>query len=197
MFADRHHGSGFAVFPIALDAFPERVKVAVAAFDLSMTVLIDESNQFGRMYGFNVVPAAFLVSASGAVAYEYKPKFDPLIDFGQTDAELLADVERLISTVTSGAIGNLRPIAPGAAAGLASFQRGVELHRAGRVSEAIKAWREAATLEPDNMVWRNHLWRALYPERFEIGDIDLPWQNEQLVREAELGIEAANPIAEP
>ena len=57
--------------------------------------------------------------------------------------------------------------------------------------ESIKAGREAAIRKPRNLVWRNQLWRALYPYRFELENVGLQGQKEQLVREAVLGI---NPL---
>jgi hypothetical protein len=38
----------------------------------------------------------------------------------------------------------------------------------------------------------NHLWRALNADRFDLGNLDLLWQEQQLAREDEFGILAAN-----
>jgi hypothetical protein len=194
-FADRHKLAGLAVYPVALDAIVDRVKAAVESLALTISVIVDPTDRFGRLYGFDYVPAGFLIDGSGRLVYEYRPPLDPLIDFAQGDAQVLADLEQLVGQGTAPPVSvDITTPAEHTTPGLSEFVKGVELLRKGRRVEALKSWRTAAALEPDNLVWRNHLWRALNPDRFDLGNLDLVWQEQQLAREEEFGIVAANPM---
>ncbi len=48
--------------------------------------------------------------------------------------------------------------------------------------EAIKEWKAALRLDPENFVIRKQIWVALYPEKFH-PTIDFEWQKGQLERE--------------
>ena len=61
------------------------------------------------------------------------------------------------------------------------FQEGNTHYRNNEVEKALAKWKEARTLEPDNMVVRKQIWAVEHPEKFyDSADIDTAWQKEQL-----------------
>jgi hypothetical protein len=91
--ADRHKPAGLAVYAVALDEIVDRVNAAVESLALTIPVIVDPTDRFGGLYGLDTVPVGFLIDGSGRLVYEYRPPLDPLIDFGQDDAQVLADLE--------------------------------------------------------------------------------------------------------
>ena len=64
----------------------------------------------------------------------------------------------------------------------ATFRKGLELYRSGRIEEALTHWRQGLKLNPDNYLIRKQIWAVENPERFYEGDIDYDWQREQTAK---------------
>lgn len=60
------------------------------------------------------------------------------------------------------------------------FRDAVAAVRLGERERAVGLLKQAYPLEPDNMIIRKQLWAIEHPERFYAGDVDYPWQREQL-----------------
>lgn len=57
-----------------------------------------------------------------------------------------------------------------------------QLSAQGKTPEAVRLWRKALHLDPDNLVIRKQIWEAEYPEKFH-PVIDFDWQKVQLQQE--------------
>ena len=62
------------------------------------------------------------------------------------------------------------------------FAEGVGSLAGGDTTAALKTWRRALALDPDNFLIRSQIWSVENPERFW-PSVDRAWQEAQLVRE--------------
>jgi hypothetical protein len=67
-------------------------------------------------------------------------------------------------------------------AALERFVEGVAAHAGGDVAGALRLWREALEIDPDNFLVRSQIWALEHPERFW-PVVDREWQEQQLIRE--------------
>jgi len=65
---------------------------------------------------------------------------------------------------------------------LALFASGVDLHQRGDIVGALKSWRAALEIDPDNFLIRSQVWVVEHPEHF-YPTVDRAWQERQLMRE--------------
>ena len=141
--------------------------------NVSFPVLIDSVSTLGEALGFRVVPSGFFVDADGLVRYRH------LDDFGVADPRVRWNLDRFradepTESPDSGVVMKTEA--------LELFAAGVSLHSAGRPDEAIRRWRSALELDPDNFIIRSQIWVAEHPERF-YPTVDREWQELQLLKE--------------
>jgi hypothetical protein len=67
-------------------------------------------------------------------------------------------------------------------AALDRFAAGVAAHADGDDAEALRLWREALEIDPENFLVRSQIWALEHPERFW-PVVDREWQEQQLMRE--------------
>ncbi len=154
-------------------------------------VLVDSGMQLPAQYGLRAIPSAIVIDPDGVVRLKVAQGFQ--IGRPESVVQLEAALDGRVPparAVGSGAKGSLSEQAR------RLFAEGAGLYARGARAQAAATWRRAAALQPDSLIMRKQLWRALHPERFS-PQLDLEWQRAQLVRESEEGIEAANPLPAP
>jgi hypothetical protein len=151
----------------------ERVRPIVEESDIRFPVLVDRSSELGRLLEFRIVPSGFFVDAEGTIRYRHTDDFDV------ADPRVRWNLDRFLAGEATEPPGEDRRMDPGA---LGRFADGVAAFTAGRQEEALRIWREALALDPDNFVIRSQIWAAEHPEHFW-PVVDREWQELQLVKE--------------
>jgi hypothetical protein len=169
----RERDGEFVLLGVAEDAQSWRVAAAVEERGATFPVLIDGASALARTLGFRLVPAGIFVDASGTVRYRNADDFDV------ADPRVRASLERFLAGEPVEAPEQEEPMSPEA---LERFAEGVARHEAGSPSEALRIWREALALDPDNFLIRSQIWVAEHPERFYPA-VDRRWQELQLLKE--------------
>jgi len=136
-------------------------------------VLIDAASTLGEALGFRVVPSGFFVDAEGHLVYRH------LDDFDVADPRVAWNLDRFLAGQPT---ESPAPNATIETEALELFAGGVSLHSAGRRDEAIRLWRSALELDPDNFIIRSQIWVAEHPDRF-YPTVDREWQELQLLKE--------------
>ena len=151
----------------------ERVRPVVEQSGVTFPVLVDRTSLLAQRLGFRIVPAGFFVDGEGILRHR------DANDFDVGDPRVRWNLERFLAgepTEPPDEDDGMRPQT------LELFAQGVGLYSAGRVPEAVAAWREALALDPDNFVIRSQIWAVEHPERFYPA-VDRGWQELQLVKE--------------
>jgi hypothetical protein len=151
----------------------ERVRPIVEESDIGFPVLLDRASELGRLLEFRIVPSGFFVDAEGAVRYRHTDDFDV------ADPRVRWNLDRFLAGEETEPPGEDGRMDPGA---LGRFADGVAAFTDGREEEALRIWREALALDPDNFVIRSQIWAAEHPEHFW-PVVDREWQELQLVKE--------------
>jgi hypothetical protein len=149
------------------------VRPVVRERGVSFPVLVDRESLLGGRLGFRIVPSGFFVDAAGALRYRHTDDFDV------ADPRVRQNLERFLSGDPVEPVSAEQRIRPAA---LELFADGVAMFADGRRSEAVRTWRRALALDPDNFVIRSQIWAVEHPEHF-YPVVDRAWQEEQLVRE--------------
>jgi hypothetical protein len=159
---------------VAQDAQGEaRVGPIVEESDIRFPVLVDRASELGRVLGFRIVPSGFFIDESGTIRYQHTDDFDV------ADPRVRWNLERFLSGEEAEPPEKEGRIKTAA---LARFADGVAAFTTGREEEALRIWREALDLDPDNFVIRSQIWAAEHPEHFW-PVVDRKWQELQLVKE--------------
>lgn len=157
---------------VALDAVRERVIKLPEAQGVGFPILIDAENTLGEAYGFTAVPNAFVIGVDGKVRYA---RYGFSIERDPDRSELMAALAgEEVHAATSASPPN--PEAN------RLFKEGRKALERGDREEAIRLWRRALELNPDNWIVRKQIWAVEHPELF-YPEIDIGWQKEQLQRE--------------
>jgi hypothetical protein len=151
----------------------ERVRPIVEESDIRFLVLVDRASELGRLLEFRIVPSGFFVDAEGTIRYRHTDDFDV------ADPRVRWNLDRFLTGEATEPPGEDGRMDPGA---LGRFADGVVAFTAGRQEEAVRIWREALALDPDNFVIRSQIWAAEHPEHFW-PVVDREWQELQLVKE--------------
>lgn len=143
-------------------------------------VAIDAHNMLGARLGYRVVPNGILFDEAGNVLYQR------IGGFKVGDGATLALLRRLIAGEK---VPDLDLDSPGVPLGALEaelvdthFRLGQALYAAGDPQAAVREWRRALWLDPENYCVRKQIWAVEYPDRFA-PVIDHVWQREQLARE--------------
>jgi thioredoxin-like negative regulator of GroEL len=157
----------------------ERVRPVVRDAGVEFAVLVDRASTLAAALEFQVVPTGIFVD-DGRIALRHPDDFeagDPRVR-AALDAFLVGEPVPEHSTWQ-----RVRPEA------LEQFAAGVAAHAAGDDAGALRLWREALEIDPENFLVRSQIWALEHPERFW-PVVDREWQEQQLVRE---GYEGALP----
>ncbi len=182
-----HPDRVFDLLAVAADASPGDVRAWATRHRLDFRVLIDSGNALAQQYGFRAIPDVVCIDRDGIVR----------LKASRFSIERPQNVGRLEGALD----GSLQEPSGGAEAlpserALGLFREGAACQARGDHARAASLWREAAALEPENLIIRKQLWRARHPERFG-EQIDLGWQQAQRARESAEGIARANPLTSP
>ncbi len=154
-------GRRFLMLGVAQDAQgAERVRPVVRERGVEFPVLVDRASTLAAALRFQVVPTGVFVD-DGEIAYRHPD------DFEAGDPRIRLALEAFLSG---------EPVPPPA--------REERMRPA-----ALRLWREALEIDPDNFLVRSQIWALEHPERFWPA-VDRQWQEEQLMRE---GYEGALP----
>ena len=158
----------------------EKARPYIELAQATYTNLVDQDNLLSQMFGFRAVPNGLLLDEQGSLQYR---KFGGFDIRKQEYAELVEEWARDPSAATL-ARQETEDSMGGSDHQEASahFQRGVALYRQGDVKEALGEWKRSRDLEPDNWVVRKQIWAVEHPEKFYQGEIDSPWQREQVAQ---------------
>jgi len=168
----------FLMVGVAQDAQgPRRVLPLIDQFGVRFPLLIDRASSMSVDFGFQVTPAGAFVDPGGKIQYIQRSATE---QFDVNDPRVRINLERFLA-------GNKpQPVAEDDVRvdrrALDLFAQGVERITAGEQADALRLWRRALDLEPDNFLIRSQIWAAEHPERFW-PVVDRDWQEAQLVRE--------------
>lgn len=150
-----------------------RVLPVVAASGITYPVLIDPDSRLAAAFGFQITPAGVFLSEDGAVRYIHGSAEH---QFDVADPRIRANLERHLSGLAPVILAQETRFRTGA---LEVFARGAELYATGDTPAAVRAWRAALDLDPDNFLIRSQIWAAEHPERFWPA-VDREWQQARL-----------------
>jgi hypothetical protein len=151
----------------------ERVRPVVEALEIAFPVLVDRASTLARSLGFGVVPTGFFVDAEGILRYRHANDFDV------GDPRVRWNLDRFLRGEPTERHDEDARMSPEA---LELFAAGVSLYESGDAPGALRVWREALALAPDNFLIRSQIWVLEHPEHF-YPLVDRAWQELQLLRE--------------
>ena len=162
---------------VAQDAQGEtRVRPVVEAAAIEFPVLIDQASRLAADFGFQVTPAGVFLDATGTVRYVHG---SPLQQFDVIDPRVQLNLDEFLGGAAPRAIEHEPGFRPEVRS---AFATGAKQIAEGDAEAAVKTWREALDLDPDNFLIRSQIWAAENPDRFWPA-VDREWQQAQLVRE--------------
>lgn len=166
---------GFLMIGVAQDIQGlERVLPVVEERGVEFPVLLDPTSELGQKLNFKIVPAGFFIDPDGRIVYRHENDFD--IGDPRVKASLRAFISGEGELESPEGTQQMSPEA------LRSFAQGVALYSAGNQEGAIRAWRAALEIDPDNFIIRSQIWAVEHPEHFYPA-VDRDWQVQQLMRE--------------
>jgi len=153
----------------------------VSQAGVTYPVAVDTENRLGKLFGFTMVPNGIMVNPAGTITFIREGDFNVAReDQRRLLADLIAGRRESVPTWTPRRSYLLTPQQEARVATL--YARGFALLRAGEAAAALRTWREALLLDPDNFIIRKQCWYLEYPEKFQ-PEIDFDWQRQQLARE--------------
>ncbi len=168
----------FLIVGIAQDAQgPHRVLPLIDQYGVRFPVLIDRASSMSVEFGFQVTPAGAFVDPGGTIQYVHRSATE---QFDVSDPRVRTNLERFLADEKPTPVADDDVRMDSRALNL--FAQGVERITAGEQADALRLWRTALELEPDNFLIRSQIWAAEHPERFW-PVIDRDWQEAQLVKE--------------
>lgn len=143
-------------------------------------IVIDVDNRLGALYGYRKIPNGILLDDAQIIRYRKDGGFS--VD----RSEDVDAVERLIRGEVAPSGGHLAipyTLAPAEQEEVETrFRLATALLRQGDAMAAVREWRQALHLDPENLLIRKQIWQVEHPERFQ-PTIDWAWQRLQLERE--------------
>ncbi len=164
---------------------PERVRPFAQEAQATYSILVDQENTLGAMFGFKAIPNAFVIDEAGVLRYKRLATFT--IKKPEIREELMAVLTQHFEAGRSAPAGDLATDEDVEALQMAEvgaarlFAEGATQYRAGRVGEALALWRRAWHLDPGNFIIRKQIWAVGAPDKF-YPRIDFDWQKERLER---------------
>ena len=148
--------------------------------EVEFPVLVDETGTSSAQFGFKVVPNGVLIDEDGTIQWAKYGGFSidnaddvdvvrRFLSGAQIEPSIQAEPPYQLSENDSETVERLTRDAR-------------RLANIGETDAAVKAWRQALHLDPQNLVIRKQIWEAQHPERFH-PIIDYDWQKVQLQQE--------------
>lgn len=160
---------------MAIDAQgPERVRPFAELAGATYPVLVDREGILAELFGFKVIPNAFILDEKSILRYQQTG------GFSIKKPEMRNDIERVLAQHFPES-GKAAPREISRTTAAALFAQGVEHYQAGRIAEAVDAWQRAWQIDPENFVIRKQIWAVTAPDRF-YPRIDFEWQKERIER---------------
>jgi hypothetical protein len=167
------HDRAFLMLAVAQDAQgAARVEPVVRERGIDFPVLLDPASTLAAALEFAIVPTGVFVD-DGRIAYRHPDDFDA------GDPRVRAALAAFLRGEPIRAPEHGQRMRPAA---LERFVEGVAAHEGGDVAGALRLWREALEIDPDNFLVRSQIWALEHPERFW-PVVDREWQEQQLIRE--------------
>lgn len=167
------HDRGFLMLGVAQDTQgAARVEPVVREREIAFPILLDPASTMAAALRFQLVPSGVFVD-DGVIAYRQTD------DFEAGDPRVRAALDAFLRGEEIPAHGHEERMDPVA---LERFASGAEAHARGDDAGALRLWREALEMDPENFLIRSQIWALEHPERFWPA-VDREWQEQQLLRE--------------
>lgn len=167
------HDRGFLMLGVAQDAQgAARVRPVVRERGVEFPVLVDRASTLAAALEFQVVPTGIFVD-DGRIALRHPD------DFEAADPRVRAALDAFLNGEPVPDHAGEQRMRPAA---LDRFAAGVAAHADGDDAGALRLWREALEIDPENFLVRSQIWALEHPERFW-PVVDREWQEQQLARE--------------
>lgn len=153
-----------------------RVRPIVTAARTTFPVLIDRASTVAGFFGFQITPSGVFLDAAMNVSYIHGSAVD---QFDVADPRVRLNLDLHLTGLVPQSSNEEARISSRA---LEVFAEGTALFTAGDTMRALKTWRRALALDPDNFLVRSQIWAVENPDRFWPA-VDREWQEAQLLRE--------------
>jgi hypothetical protein len=167
------HDRRYLMLGVAQDAQgAARVRPVVRDSGIEFPVLVDPASTLAAALEFRIVPTGIFVD-DGRIALRHPD------DFEAGDPRVRAALDAFLAGEPVPEHAGEQRMRPAA---LRRFADGVAAHAGGDDAGALRLWREALAIDPENFLVRSQIWALEHPERFW-PVVDREWQEQQLVRE--------------
>lgn len=153
-----------------------RVQPIVAAAGTTFPILIDRASTVAGFFGFQITPSGVFLDAGANVAYIQGSAAD---QFDVADPRVRLNLDLHLAGRAPQPIDRDARISSHA---LEVFGEGAAIYTKGDTVRALRTWRRALALDPDNFLIRSQIWAVENPDRFW-PVVDREWQEAQLIRE--------------
>lgn len=170
--------------------------------------LIDEHHRLDELFGIVNVPSGVWIDEQGTIVRPPEPAFSAYPDWEEDGAgegprykqrivalekQLRVEHEKYVAAVRDWAekgadsryvlppeevVARSRPRGGGEALAAAHFQLGCHLQRQGHQNEAVRYFKEAHRLQPDNWTYRCQAWSFVAPDLGPSAEYDTDWASE-------------------
>ena len=152
----------------------EKPKFYLEKAHATLTTVVDQSNQLGKLYGFKAVPNVYLIGSDGNVDFIELGTFNirepvkrSLVENWVSGKDFQSCQPEEFEQDTHQKANEL-------------FVSGQQLFNLNKTDEAIKLWRKAIEIDPNNYIIRKQIWAIENPDRFYKDKVDYTWQDVQL-----------------
>lgn len=170
--------------------------------------LIDEHHRLDGLFGIVNVPTGVWIDETGVIvrppepAFAARPEWDEGVDDGATDyqrrtlaleEQLLVEDEKYVAAVRDWArhgrdsryvltpdevLARSRPRGRAESEAAAHFELGTHLQRQGHGADAVRHFRAAQRLQPDNWTYKCQAWSFVNPHLGPSAEYDSDWVSE-------------------
>jgi|TARA_B100001964_G_scaffold127794_1_gene141357 tetratricopeptide (TPR) repeat protein len=163
------------VITVAMDVQGiEKPKFYLEKAHATLTTVVDQSNQLGKLYGFKAVPNVYLIGLDGKVDYIELGTFNIRESIKKSLVNDWASGKGLQNSQTEEFEQDIHEKAN------ELFVSGQKLYNSNKTGEAINLWRKAIEIDPNNYIIRKQIWAIENPDRFYKDKVDYTWQDAQL-----------------
>tara|TARA_B100001013_G_C24608541_1_gene442135 strand:+ start:667 stop:1218 length:552 start_codon:yes stop_codon:yes gene_type:complete len=163
------------VITVAMDVQGiEKPKFYLEKAHATLTTVVDQSNQLGKLYGFKAVPNVYLIGSDGNVDFIELGTFNIRESSKRSLVKNWASGKGFQSSQPEGFEQDPHQKAN------ELFVSGQQFFNSGKTDKAIKLWREAIAIDPNNYIIRKQIWAIENPDRFYKDKVDYTWQDAQL-----------------
>ena len=172
-------GEKVELLSIAIDMQgAEVVKPFLDEAKTTFVTVVDKENSFSREFGFKLIPNGYFIEPGLNVTYSHTGGFDI------RSPEILKMTQEWVRMSVNSKLQFESPIVEETNVAAEPFMNnGLNLYQEGKKKEAIAEFRQAVTLDPDNLTIRKQIWAIMNPGKFYDGEIDVDWQRQQFAIE--------------